>query len=242
MDENVAAFAAWLKGTLVPTTDGIRSNATADENGNGDHHSVSSADPPEVDPTLEDMDKLLAEELNQMNLEERELMYEEIHGVEKNIEETPELLQAKIEELGQEILKIEDKAAYDQAERQCPEYVNSPKMRLMFLRAEYFDAPAAATRMVKFYQHKFELFGSDALARPLRLSDMDDDDIACMKKGTVQMLPVRDRAGRLVFADLQKPYAPAYKHVTNMVSLLFLYYSFKFRKKRPSYLVISNVD
>jgi hypothetical protein len=207
-DDNVAAFARWLKGMVSEGSDEKKAGETSDESA-----------PPEADPSFEDMDKLLAEELNQMALEDRELLYEEIHGVDKIVEETSELLAAKMEELGREIPRIRDKAAYDQAERQCAEYVNSAKMRLMFLRAEYFDAEKAAIRMVMFFEHKLDLFGSDALARPLRLSDMDEDDMACLKSGSVQLLPVRDRAGRLVFCDLQKPYAPAYKNVINMVCL-----------------------
>jgi hypothetical protein len=44
------------------------------------------------DLNQKDLDVLVAQDLNQMTLQEREAMYEEIHGVESLIEETPEFV------------------------------------------------------------------------------------------------------------------------------------------------------
>jgi hypothetical protein len=59
------------------------------------------------------------------------------------------------------------KPAYEQAERMTKGYVTDSKFRLMFLRANRFDAEKAATRLVNFMEGKLEYFGPGALARLL---------------------------------------------------------------------------
>lgn len=165
------------------------------------------------------LDKMLANELNQMSIQQREKVYEEIHGVNRVLEESPSLLNEGLFRLDQVLQGIYPKPAYDQAFRQNASYCLNPKLRLAFLRAEYFDASRAAVRMVKFFEGKLEYFGPDALGRDLRLNeDMDEDDRKCLQAGHLQILPARDRAGRAVFCDFQATFPTCYKQARNMVS------------------------
>jgi hypothetical protein len=72
----------------------------------------------------------------------------------------------------------------------------------MFLRAEYYKAKPAATRLVSYMEGKLKLFGQDALTRNLYLSDLGEDGKTCLKTGVMQMLPQRDTSGRAVMFDM----------------------------------------
>jgi hypothetical protein len=152
-----------------------------------------------------------------MKIDERELAYEELHGVDKGVEETPEFVAKKLSEFVQELQKISYKPVYNQAESISREYATGWKLRLIFLRAECFDPVKAAKRFVDFFEGKLDTFGKDALARPLYLTDFDKDDMACLKAGHIQMLPARDPAVRSIFCDMQNHDARSYKRVVNMV-------------------------
>ena len=91
----------------------------------------------------------------------------------------------------------------------------------MFLRTDFFDVPKAAHRMIVFFRKKLELFGSDALARPLILSkDFSSDDMSCMRVGHLQLLPFRDSSGRPVFITMPDSMGKPYRHISNMVRFL----------------------
>jgi hypothetical protein len=156
------------------------------------------------DARPEDMDDPLARELNEMSPQEREMVYEEIHkihGVDQTIDETPALLAEKLKLLDQELRKISNKPAYDRAERISKEYVTDTKFRLMFLRAEYFDAEKAGIRLVKFMDEKLAYFGPEVLARPIYFDDLNKDEQNFVQEGHYQLLPVRDLGDRVVFVD-----------------------------------------
>ena len=69
---------------------------------------------------------------------------------------------------------------------------------MRFLRCELFDVRKAAQRMLKFLDIALELFGEDALRRPIRLSDFSKEEMRYLKKGRYQVLPNRDRSGRRI--------------------------------------------
>ena len=68
----------------------------------------------------------------------------------------------------------------------------------MFLRSCQFDVKFAALRMVGYFEKKAELFGVDKLAKDITLGDLEEPDRKALEAGGVQVLPSRDRAGRLV--------------------------------------------
>jgi hypothetical protein len=161
------------------------------------------------------VESLLTQELNQMSLQERELAYEEVHCVDKMIDEPTKFVTERLEALERELRMIPIKPAYDQAEQISKLYVTDQKLRLQFLRAEYFNSRKAAHRLVSFMEGKLEFFGPEVLARSIYLSDLDEDDLESLKSGFRQLLPSRDRAGRAILFHYVRH--RTYKRPENMV-------------------------
>ena len=152
----------------------------------GDHHSP---------------DALLAYELNQLSLEERGLLDNDIHGIQpRPLEETPDFLREKIDQLSVKLdsMPERDKSAYKVSQAFPKTYVNTKEFRLMFLRCEQFDVQKAATRLLLFLDTIRESFGDVVLERRIRFSDLDEPAAETVSKGMLQMLPGRDRSGRRV--------------------------------------------
>lgn len=86
----------------------------------------------------------------------------------------------------------------------------------MFLRCDQFNVQIAAQRIVKHFEIKRELFGDKCLARTLRMSDLNEDDMEVLNSGLFHLQPTRDVAGRLVmvFDPGLRPDIP----ITNIVS------------------------
>ncbi|KAG7345161.1 hypothetical protein IV203_032692 [Nitzschia inconspicua] len=155
------------------------------------------------------IDALLSQELNRMSFQEREVICEEIHGVHSMaVTETPDFVQEKLEELEQALERIpnHEKHVYLHAlKRKSPFVADAVQLRLPMLRAEVFDAHKAAVRMVKYLDLVTDLYGSEALMRPITLSDFQPEDAQLMRLGLFQMLGGRDRTGRRImgnFADI----------------------------------------
>jgi hypothetical protein len=71
--------------------------------------------------------------------------------------------------------------------------------RWKFLRAEDWNIVRATERMARFFEHKLELFGSDALCRELTMQDLTAEDVRMWREtGFFQILDERDRSGRPV--------------------------------------------
>ena len=165
-------------------------------------------------------DALLAKELNQLSMKEREEVYHDIHGVAEIVEETPEFVAIKLKELELELAQIPTKNAYNQAKEKSPEYVTGIRECLMFLRACRFDATEAAARMVRYYEEKLLLFGPEPLARDLHIKDLKEEERISLESGYLQLLPGRDRAGRAILFGLIKVRTEAFRGCA--VSFIFL--------------------
>jgi hypothetical protein len=152
--------------------------------------------PPESDDTLSAVQSLLALDLNKMSLNDREKVFEDLHGVSDLVVESPELVASCLAELESGIAKIGRRDAFVAAASKDSSYTSSRTLRLKFLRAEHFDSNRAAARLVGFFEAKFELFGLDPLARDLLLSDLNEDDHKCLRSGLMTLLPAKDVAGR----------------------------------------------
>jgi hypothetical protein len=165
-----------------------------------------------------DVEALLAQELNQMSFKEREKLYEEIHGVESTVHETPEFVEQHLQSLAIEIQLIPIKPAYDEALRRFPDYIKGKKFLIMFLRTDHFDSKRAANRLVNFLENKRKLFGIETLGRPLQYRDLDEDTRNAFQTGVYQWLPARDRTGRPVFVNLHQIFREKYyKNSVDMV-------------------------
>ena len=54
------------------------------------------------------------------------------------------------------------------------------------------------------FHHKLDLFGFDCLVRPISIHDLRDDDIEAFSAGAMQILPIKDKAGRTVCCNFHK--------------------------------------
>jgi hypothetical protein len=152
------------------------------------------------------VDAILAQEMWRLPLQDRNKIQEEIHGVRSMApEETMQSVRTALWQLDQELedLPTASKQAYFNAKsnttisRSDP-FVLSDDVRLCFLRAELFDPGKAAIRYTKYLNLLAKYFGTVALERPLRYSDLSKDEQDLCRDGKTQCLPSRDRAGRLV--------------------------------------------
>lgn len=160
-----------------------------------------------IDPC--EVDQILSRELQNLDVQDRESINEEVHGVRCLAPtETIEMLNASLMKLSQELDLISDKPAYERSQQLGlanvafggGTYVNTVDFRLKFLRCELFDAKKAAARLVTFLDLIWYLFGKEeVLLRPLKITDLDKKEMAILKIGNFQLLPYRDRSGRRVF-------------------------------------------
>eukprot|EP00980_Cylindrotheca_fusiformis_P019633 scaffold6821_cov127-Cylindrotheca_fusiformis.AAC.7 len=61
-----------------------------------------------------------------------------------------------------------------------------------------YDPMRAAWQMKNFFDTKHLLFCKDKLVKETTLDDLDNGDKRSFHRGSLQVLPVRDRAGRLI--------------------------------------------
>jgi hypothetical protein len=147
-----------------------------------------------------DAGTILAQELNQLSIKEREELLYDIHGVLELPKEEPDFVASSLQAMDKEIsvYSHDDKSAYVLAQEQNYDYVSSVKIRLKFLRTDNFNPRLAAQRLIKFFAMKLHLFGPEHLTRDIRLDDLSNDEKKSVESGLVQLLPLRDRAGRAV--------------------------------------------
>ena len=141
-------------------------------------------------------DQRLAQEFNNLSLEKREEILEEMHCVKCPIvEESPTLIEASISSLQEEIvaLPINERKAYELSMAHKNQYFLQQDMQLKFLRAEQFNARSAAVRMAKHANLVHKYFGTIALQRPIGLSDLTKKEQQLLRQGHYQILPSRDR-------------------------------------------------
>ena len=156
-------------------------------------------------PSSREVDAQIAKELAALSTEERTQLYEGIHGVDPIIEETPEFVEGLLLELDEEInalLSLGGHESYKMARTENPGYVEDPKFRLQFLRADYFDAKKAARRLLEFMYWKLKLFGRQCLSRRILLEDLNDETRRVIQSGLHQILPCRDRGDRVVLLEM----------------------------------------
>ena len=147
-------------------------------------------------------ESLLAQDLNQLSFQERDLISDEIHGVRLNYpKETPYLLKSSLASLEIELASLPCtpiKNAYEASLKHSDSYVHKDDFRLIFLRFELFDAKKAALRLIKFLDLIQDAFGPKVLQREIRLADFDKKGKEFLREGYHQVLPGMDRSGRRV--------------------------------------------
>lgn len=166
-------------------------------------------------PAVKEVDTLIAKELFQMSLDEREKALDDVHGIRKAETEDPNFVNNRLIQLEHHLCQIKMGSVYEEAERQSETFVRDPHRRTMFLRAEHFEPRAAAQRMLRFFEFKKELFGVDKLCRKITLQDMSEDDMESLRSGECQISPFKDVSGRPIIIFAQK--LRKYKHIENVV-------------------------
>jgi hypothetical protein len=146
-------------------------------------------------------DTLLAQELNELSFNEREKVLEDVHGVADIINETPEFVSKCLDQFRDELSKVsrQRRKTLDRAIFLKPSLEHDTKFKLLFLRADRYDAAKSAKRMCEYYDHKLAIFGEEKLAKRITLEDMDEDDMVAVKTGAVQGLPQKDQSGRPIW-------------------------------------------
>jgi hypothetical protein len=123
---------------------------------------------------------LLARDLNEMSFDERERVSEEVHGVAKTPEETPEFVKAAMEAFDRaiEVVPKYKRQAMEKAFFLRPSFATDVQFKLLFFRADDFDPTDAVTRMIAYFETKRLLFGDDKLAKKtITLEDLSQEDI-----------------------------------------------------------------
>jgi CRAL/TRIO, N-terminal domain len=149
-----------------------------------------------LDP--KDVDSLMAQQMMQMSMKEREEVYCDLHGVADEVKETPELIIQAINDMKLELSKIQNATAYQQALAQDSKYVHRHEFLLRFLRAERFDVVRAAIRLVNFYSLKLQAFGLEKLTKDIFQEDLTENERKGLYESMTYDLPFRDRAGRTI--------------------------------------------
>jgi len=195
----------------------------------------------EVDPN--DVDKLIVEELQELSVVDRNMVQEEIHGVstcavfenDAQIVESLKCLEEEIGKIRREILASPEQVSkagytYDESiwsylaiDNETSSmsvsylYISHRDFCLKFLRADLYDAEKASHRYLRCVEGLLKYFGSYALQRPLVFEDLGKECQDAAKHGYIQILPSRDRAGRLIVVS-QAP-----KPGTSMATTMKLY-------------------
>jgi hypothetical protein len=152
-------------------------------------------------------DAELAREMNDLTVQEREKVFDDIHGVAQAHEETPEFTNFCTQQLDEEIsdLSRTRRKELDRAFFLRPSFRMDIKFKLMFLRADNYDAKKAASRMANFFVYKQYLFGEDKLGKTITLDDLDEKDMKIFGEGAVLQLIRKDQIGRpIAFLDWGK--------------------------------------
>lgn len=176
-----------------------------------------------VKETLEDTDRLIAKELSEMSIKERDLVLSDLHGLKREDDNTTRELQNStlvrdaLKQLDYEISKLKKhRQAYDKALFLNPSYVMNQTFRLKFLRADRFNTVKAARRLIQHFDFKLELFGIEKLARDITFDDLNDDEQEIYLAGG--FWPVHnayDRTGRRIVLAMLDRFI--FKHPNNNV-------------------------
>jgi hypothetical protein len=144
---------------------------------------------------------ILAQALNRLSFVDRTNAQEEIHGVYSMMpNETPMFIVDALNDFSRQIRLLPPEAtiAYQHALSLNSQYVQDGEFRLIFIRKELYNIPKAVDRFMTYLDVTFEYFGTDVLLRPILQNDLSKLEIEVMRKGSLQILSSRDRAGRLV--------------------------------------------
>ena len=144
-----------------------------------------------------------------LNEDELEAMMKDINGVKDNPNKIK--VWTSLYELEAELKDLKADTAYGRAVTLDISYCTNRDFQLAFLRKRHYDAKAAAKQMIEFFELKEQLFGSEKLVKDIKLSDLDEEAIECIRDGSLQVLSSKDSAGRQILANFPVCRAPREK-------------------------------
>ena len=176
--------------------------------------------PEEQELTQSELNSLYAKDMNELSMKERDMVYQDVHGIADVVKEPPDFVEKKIRELQLQLFSLrgdprKNTLAYEQALEQNHAFATSGKILLAFLRADRWNPKLAAYRLVRFFETKLSLFGRDLLTQTIQVSHLSKDDKKALETGSFQLLPVRDAAGRAILVGM--PMLLQYKEIKNLV-------------------------
>lgn len=155
----------------------------------------------DVTLTTDQVVQTLAKEMSELSVNEREKVYDDLHGVAQPLQETPEFISKCFQEMDDALKKIpkSKRKALDRAIFLRPRLLVDRKFKLMFLRGDEYDGVKAARRLVKHFDVKLELFGDELLAKDIRLKDLMKETVDnTILTGSCLCLKQNDQTGRPV--------------------------------------------
>jgi hypothetical protein len=163
--------------------------------------------------------------------------------------ESPQVVHDALAQLNVELHKLtqldgtpenQGGVALQMAMQRYPVFVNDPVFRLKFLRAEKFDAHAAAGRMALHFETKLELWGVERLGREIYLSDFDEDDLDTLRRGFFQVLNQLDQSGRRILF-YYKALSSCYRKRENILRTVWYFTNAISNDERVQLLGVVNV-
>ena len=164
------------------------------------------------------LDSLLAQEMLKLNVDDREKAFMDVNAVPDRVQEDPERMKHSFLKL-RHLLVSSPEPIFQEALAHDETTVTSEGFLLPFLRAETYDIELAAGRVNRYLQFKRDNFGSNCMARPVTMDDLDSETSRCVKSGCFQILPLLDQAKRpvlLSFLPLQLKFQPICRVCTNL--------------------------
>lgn len=150
---------------------------------------------------LSEVEQDINRNLYSLSMKDREAVFNDIHGVSEDMNETPEMINLACAQLEMEVCKDKFSSSSMRLVFQtAPTYIRS--LYLRFLRNDSFQISQTAERMKRHFDVKLELFGIDRLNRDISLADFTPDDRRTLEHGFYQLLPKRDTAGRAIFMKI----------------------------------------
>ena len=168
----------------------VRVTATGDVNSscagsNADDGGLTSYECLAFKEHQSDVLPLTVKELNELSLEDREKVFEEVNGISSTIKEDPIFVDKCLLALDTELEQIVlGRLAYVLAISKRPQLRNNRQFCLMFLRSERFHPAKAAKRLVTYFDSKRFLFGEDKLVKHITYNDLDEDDQKALQSGS----------------------------------------------------------
>jgi hypothetical protein len=137
-----------------------------------------------------------------LTAEERIAIENDLFGTEDVAAETPKMIANGLTMMHAALLEIPTarKAEYLHALDQVPHLVQSESILVAFLRAENYDAWAAAERLVEHWKLRKKVFADKAFL-PMTLEGAMAEEVENFEHGAVRLLPDDQKGRAVIFFD-----------------------------------------